>query len=104
MSESVSQQDIEDLIAREPVYQRIQAAIDIQADIASNNTVRAIIAGFENDAAEAFNELAEVSPADTESVSRLLVRVRTIVRMRAILHAIVQRGEIARQNLERADY
>lgn len=103
MSESVSPQTISEAVARDQRFAVLQHAIAVETDLRDNETIKAIMAAVRADADQAFEDLADVSPENKDSIAVLLVRVRTLVYIRRTLQAILRRGQVAEQSLRAED-
>lgn len=84
-----------DRIATDSRFAAISRAIAIETDLRDNETIKAILGAVWKDSVQAMEELAETSPADLESISLLLVKVKTQVYIRRTLNAIINQGRAA---------
>lgn len=98
----MSDQPSDDLL-RDQRFAAADFAFAIEADLRDNPTIKSLIAGVREDAERAMDELADVAPADVIAISRLLVRVSTLVYIRRTLNRIILRGHAAAASIRAQD-
>lgn len=88
---------------RDTRFAFLENVIAIEAELRDNRTIRSLFAALEVDASRAMDELSEVSPLDHAAVSKLLVRVSTLVYIRRTLDTLIKRGQAVEQSIRAED-
>lgn len=73
----------------------IGEAIAVEAEMRDSSTIRHILRQITTDADRTMEELAEVSPLDSATIARLLVKVQTFVYIRRSLEDLKRRADLA---------
>ena len=103
MSEEFSTADLERLKLRDTRFAILSAAIDVENDLRSSPVIRALMEAVRADADQAMKDISETSPADVQSISLLLVKIRTLVYVRSVLDTILHRGQVAEAAIRAED-
>lgn len=82
----------------------IEEGFAISAEMRDSPTIRYLLRRITTDADNAMEELAEISPLNSEAISALLVRIRAYVYIRRSLLEIKQRAEVAAQSVEQESH
>lgn len=89
--------------ASNPLFSVLDNAIAIETELRDSATIKSLLAQIRYDADKAMDECADTSPADVTAVSRLFVRISTLVYLRGALHTFLMRGKVAEQQINAQD-
>ena len=102
MSESIPQDYIADVIAKDQRFAAVADAVALENDLGNSPTIKALLGAVRYDADRAFREIGSANPADTMAVSVLIVRIQTLFYVQHVLDTVLKRGVVAEREI-RAD-
>lgn len=91
------------VVARDERFRQLQTAIDVEADMRDNATIRALLTAVWADADLAMRELVEASPYDKKAMGQIAARVGAHVLLQRYLKTIGARGKLAEMNIRQQD-
>jgi hypothetical protein len=103
MSDALSQQQIEDLKARDVRIRALDTALLVEQELRDSKTLHLLMQAIEDDATDAMNEFADANPYDAMAIGALQARMHRLVYLRRTIAMIRQAGDAASAALQAED-
>ena len=100
---AITPEYIASLKSREERFRIIAEAIDVEADLRDNTTIKALMAAAKLNFDQAVAEIVEISPHNAVEISRCLVNIKTFLYMKRALEGVLTRGRYAEQQIKAED-
>lgn len=94
---------IEELKSQESRYQVLADAIQVEADLRDNVTIKGLMAAAKRNFDLAIDELIEISPLKSAEIARCLVNLKTLVLLKRTLESILTRGKQVEMQIRAMD-
>lgn len=99
----VTPEYIEQLKTREARFAILAYAIEVEADLRDNPTIKALMAAAKRCYDEAVAEIIEISPLNHVEIGRCLVNMKTFIYMKRALEEVLTRGKQAEDRIRAED-
>lgn len=99
----ITQEYIEDLKVREDRFAVVADAIQVEADLRDNVTIKALMAAAKRGFDVAIDEIIDLSPLDAPEIGRCIVNIKTFVYMKRALEDVLTRGKRAEDQIRSED-
>src|SRR5579872_200015 len=103
MSDRITPEMVEAAKVRDGRIRLIGEAIAVEAEVRDSHTIRYLLRQVTTDSDAAMEELADISPLDSDNVARLLVTIRTYVYIRRSLEDLKRRAAVAAHEVHMED-
>src|ERR1700733_3370357 len=103
MSDSLTNDDLANLEARDTRFRILADSIAIETDLRDNPTIRALMEAVRQDAEQAMRDLVQISPLDATQIAAEQVKVRTLIYIEDAMNNVMRRGHMAEQAIRSED-